>query len=454
VTEAAASSKKRTSLIEVRFLFVTFVLPPAKRRSQGCSLHFFLYDPRICLRNTLAGVAVFIGAMLACIGHITARTEMRATDEVCDLVRANYFLPNKADVRAFLERCASESVPFTYTRAEAIKHINDKLSRIRTSHLNIYSPDENRWLWDNEGTDTGIRARMIDSEVVIIATLDGSPARRAQLKAGDVVVAINGEAPLSAQEVQSTEGFYKIARGKTFFQTDLSLEDVKEDLSPQLTDISRSTAILKIPSFLGTYFDRDAWIELAHKLEEHSRVVIDLRGNSGGSFPAMLRALSPFRCNDTSIGRIWRTPRAGSSGAVEMQDDLSAESQLGQLKTSDEIILKTFGKDYGCFKGDAVVLIDSNTASVSEIFAEAMIGHARVWGGLTAGQVVMAQWFPISSLGGGDYAISIPIAGFRAVNGNEIEHDGIRPSRELHYDLETALRGEDSWVNEALTNLR
>ena len=61
----------------------------------------------------------------------------------------------------------------------------------------------------------------------------------------------------------------------------------------------------------------------------------------------------------------------------------------------------------------------------------------------------MARWFSISSLGGGDFAMSIPIAGYRAPNGDEIEHDGVRPSRELNYDLQKALRGEDNWISEA-----
>ncbi len=159
----------------------------------------------------------------------------------------------------------------------------------------------------------------------------------------------------------------------------------------------------------------------------------------------MLRALSPFMCQPREVGRIWRQKRAGSKPPQELHDDLSADAQLEQVTASDEVILKTFD-GYGCFRGKTLVLVDQNTSSVSEIFAHAM---PRVWGLLTAGQVVMARWFSISSLGGGDYAMSIPIAGFRAPNGDEIERQGVRPSKVLTYDLKQALKGVDNWVSEA-----
>lgn len=393
----------------------------------------------------ILSVFIFIGAALACMGHITARTEIRALDEVCELIRDNYFKPNEPDVREFLRKCDDVPAPFTYKRVVAIEHINDRLSQIHSSHLTLYSPDENRWLWENEGSDTGVRARMIDGEVVVIGTLEGSPARTAQLKAGDVIVSINGEQPTSVSEAQSTAGYFKISRGDEIFQTQLKMVDLHEDLSPQLISVGKETALLRIPSFLPTYFEKDPWLQLASQFSSYKNIVIDLRGNPGGSFPAMLRALSPFMCQPREVGRIWRQKRAGSKPPQELHDDLSADAQLEQVTASDEVILKTFD-GYGCFRGKTLVLVDQNTSSVSEIFAHAM---PRVWGLLTAGQVVMARWFSISSLGGGDYAMSIPIAGFRAPNGDEIERQGVRPSKVLTYDLKQALKGVDNWVSEA-----
>jgi C-terminal processing protease CtpA/Prc len=67
----------------------------------------------------------------------------------------------------------------------------------------------------------------------------------------------------------------------------------------------------------------------------------------------------------------------------------------------------------------------------------------------TSGQVVMARWFHVDAFGAGDFSISIPIAGFAAADGSDLESNGLIPQVELHYDLEAALRGEDNWVSEA-----
>lgn len=429
------------------------------------------------MKSTGLGAFVFILSAFAVVGHITARTEQRATAEVCELIRANYFRPEQSDVQQFLKQCETEPVPFTFSRAKTLKHINAKLSQIKSSHLTLYSPDENRWLWENEGSDTGIRARMIDGEVVIISTIDESPASRAKLQSGDVIVSINGEPISNALDAQSSPGFFKIMRGSTPFLTDLKLETVHEDLSPTLSSVTlastadrkrqnqrqsqrqrqdRVAAILRIPSFLPTYFEKEAWSRLTKNLASVDDLVIDLRGNAGGSFPAMLRALSPFRCERTEVGSLFRSPRPNAKPAQDMADDLSADAQLAQMTASDEVKLKTFGHDYGCYNGHVTVLIDSATSSVSEIFAKAIEdlppSRARVWGWTSAGQVVMARWFSIGSLGGGDYAMSIPIAGFKTTSGQEIERVGVTPQRELSYKLESALGGRDSWIDDALVS--
>lgn len=393
-------------------------------------------------------VLVFLLSFAAVVGHITARTEIYATNEVCGLLRANYYKPDQPDVRKFFEQCARDSVPFTFTRVRAIQHINAKLSQIHSSHLMVYTPVENRQLWENEGSDTGVRARMIDGEMVVTGTLEGSPARRAELKAGDVVLAINDESPHSLNEVETTAGFFKIARGKKIFETELKLEDLHEDLSPRLEDRG-AVAVLHLPSFLPAYFEN--WGQTAAKLNDYHALVIDLRDNAGGSFPAMLRALSPFRCDGGEVGRLYERSEGPPS---VMADDLSPDVQLAQILSSSEVILKPF-EGYGCFRGPVVVLTDGGTSSTAEIFANAFKARAKseVWGWVTAGQVVMARWFSIGSLGGGDYAMSIPIAGFRSVHGDELENVGVRPERELNYDLETALRGEDSWVEQAVSHL-
>lgn len=405
------------------------------------------------MRNVILGALLFLISTVTCFAIVIARTEIRATEEICQLVQDNYYRIDQPDVQAFLKRCAADSVPFTFKRSRAIKNINRRLSLIRSSHLSVYAPSETRRIWENEGSDTGLRSRMIDGELVVTGTLPESPARRADLQAGDVVVTINDQAPTTEDDAQTTSGFYKIARDRKVFQTSLKLEDLREDLSPSIVRLTAGTAVLRLPSFLPQYFENETWAPLANELMKYKNVVVDLRGNAGGSFPAMLRALSAFGCKVRKIGELWRTPRGELKELTDrpMLDNLDAASQLELFESVDTIRLDTFGSvsAHACFEGDVVVLIDSRTSSVSEIFANAMLSrpNTKVWGSTTAGQVVMARWFSIGSLGGGDYSISIPIAGYRYEKANEIEQKGVSPTKDLYYDLETALRGEDSWIN-------
>ncbi|RYZ71805.1 MAG: PDZ domain-containing protein [Proteobacteria bacterium] len=373
--------------------------------------------------------------------------------EVCRLIRSEYYKSGEPKVQNFLNECDQSTSDISFSRTDAIKHINRKLSAIRTSHLSVFSPSENRWLWEHQGSDTGLRARMIEGEVIIIQVLPNSPAALMELKVGDVIVAINGESPDSVEAVQGSSGNFKYSRAGKFFETNLYLADLIDDMSPQLVPLANGVAVLKIPSFLPQYFEQDRWRELAMRLNTYRGLIVDLRENAGGSFPAMLRTLSPFMCEKKAIGSLWRTARKESVRELEMKDELSAESQLALLAQSDSLVLKTF-EGYGCFEGNAIVLVDDGTSSVSEIFAHALLKQPRVkvWGTPTAGQVVMARWYSLGTLGGGDFAISIPIAGYRAVDGATIESEGVIPQKELQYDLSRALRGEDSWITNAVVS--
>lgn len=421
--------------------------------------------------KTIAAVLIFLICGVGAGVIVIARTETRATAEICTLIRENYYRAQDTDVQKFLSDCESEPATYGFSRKAVIKNINRRLSVIQSSHLSLYEPQDTIRMWENEGSDTGLRTRRIDGELVVLATLPESPARWAELKPGDVIVSINDQTEINEDDAQTTPGFYKVARAQKFFQTNLKLEDLREDLSPSIVTLSKGSAnasskdlaVLRIPSFLPQYFEQETWTPLAERLNSYSRVIIDLRGNAGGSFPAMLRALSPFKCGSPAVGELWRSQAGYSNEPVAMQDDLRAKSQLELFQISNRVSLTPFtaapksetkpaaSETKTCFNGSVLVLIDNNTSSVSEIFAESLRAGARshVWGWTTAGQVVMARWFPVGSLGGGDYAISIPIAGYRTSSGEELERKGVTPEKELYYNLENELRGEDSWINEA-----
>ena len=384
---------------------------------------------------------------------LSAHLNRSAAREVCDLLREHYFRAEDATFKVFLERCQSEadSEPLTFSREKEMARLNRRLSLVRTSHLSVYSPNQNRQLWANEGLDTGIRARRIEGELVIVRLLPSSPAELAGLKIGDAVIGINGEAS-DVEEVQSKSGRFRIARGAKILDLAVEAGELTDDLSPTVLPLNHDVGLLTIASFLPNYFDDEAWRKKISQLSHYKSLVLDVRGNAGGSFPAMIRALSPFLCSsDQAIGRLWTSAQSRVDLPTgELTNDLNARTQIEILEHSSGVQLHPFA-GYDCLRQPVIVLIDSGTSSVAEIFAEAFTHRfaSEVWGEPSAGQVVMARWFPIRGFGGGDFAISIPIAGYRTARDQELEHVGLDPKKLLFYNLELALQGRDSWLIEA-----
>jgi carboxyl-terminal processing protease len=271
---------------------------------------------------------------------------------------------------------------------------------------------------------------------------------------GDVVLSIDGEEPSFPGDVEAAGGLYRLSRQGKIFEMKLVPEGLTENLEPKLRamDAGGGVGLLELPSFLPQYFDERAWRALASRLTSYTALVVDLRGNAGGSFPAMLRALSPFLCEQKQIGVVYQAPAGRKLREAALRDQLDTNSQLEQLEEADSLRLMTFD-GYGCFRGPVVALIDGETASVAEIFAQALFARprSRVWGQFSSGRVVMAEWFNVHGFGEPPSMLSVPIAGYVASDGVEIEGRGIEPERTLYYELQDALLGRDNWVESART---
>jgi C-terminal processing protease CtpA/Prc len=406
-------------------------------------------------------VALFIIACgIAAALPLIKDSYRRAAIEVCDLLRDNYYKSDTPDVQKFIQKCRgqAEGQSFLLSKAANIARLNRRLSELHSSHLSVYNPAEYKLLWENTGLDTGMRSRFIEEFIVVYDIVPESPAALKGLRPGDVLETLNGAILSSPSEAQNTAGVYQVARreGKTGetqrMQVEIRPEEVQEDLSPTLEDLGQKVGLLRIPSFLAQYFEEEDWEEISSGLSMFDRLIIDLRDNSGGSFPAMMRAVSPFRCQKPLIGSILRPLREGMKQEADLKDDLQTESQLKQLKES--AVLNLRGSDqYGCFNGAVTILIDSGTASTAEIFAQAFYSRprSRIWGQMSSGQVVLAQWFPLSSLGSDAYSMSVPIGAYHTSDGADLENVGLIPQRQLNYDLDVSLQGRDNWIEAAVS---
>lgn len=368
--------------------------------------------------------------------------------EICEKVFRHFYELNK-ELEDWHKACleASEGISNSKTVSEFHKREQNLLNQLETSHLEFFSPESNRLLWLSESLDTGVRARKVENKFIVHELVEEGPGVEAGLQLGDEILSINGQPLASAWDVRSEAGRFKIQREKETFEVLLEARSLQIDDDPKVFSINESLGLLRIPSFIASHFEEEALQGVLEQAFEFDRLIVDLRGNSGGDFVAMLRVLSAFFCKSQQAGMLIqpRKKETPENRMGEFLENFGPNDQLEVLANSYKINLKSFERD-SCFDGPVTVFVDEHSASVSEIFAEAIRGRplTRIWGNFSSGSVVLAVWHPLS-LGKG-YSLSIPQATYESPTGLILEGRGVWPDKVLRYDLALSLRGQDSWV--------
>jgi carboxyl-terminal processing protease len=144
---------------------------------------------------------------------------------------------------------------------------------------------------------------------------------------------------------------------------------------------------------------------LADKFRDSKNLIIDLRGNGGGYEETLLRLIGNLFDHDVKLGDV--TTRKGSK----------------------PIIAKTRGDHV--FKGNLVVLIDSDSGSASELLARVvqLEKRGKVIGDKSAGAVMRSRFYDHQQ--GADivvfYGASITEADIIMTDGKSLEHIGVTP---------------------------
>ncbi len=164
--------------------------------------------------------------------------------------------------------------------------------------------------------------------------------------------------------------------------------------------------ILKFPGF---YFNEGEMDDILKKARKRKALIVDLRGNPGGS----VETLKWF------LGGIFEK-----------------EVKLGDRVTRDDskpIVAKS--KRQNAYSGKLVVLVDSRSASASELFARVVQLEKRgiVLGDKTAGAVMESKRYSYKH--GMDtvifYGASITDADLIMTDGKSLEHTGVTPDEPL-----------------------
>jgi carboxyl-terminal processing protease len=376
-----------------------------------------------------------------------------AHKQVCQLVYDRYLYWSD-DLSQWRRDCFAESAALGdgADPQYVASLLNLRLRVFGVSHLAVFAPVEGMRLMSGVSLDTGLRLKTIEDELVVVKVFAESPAFDAGVRRGDILERVNGSESFSTYAVPFEGGRFDFLRAGRRRTVELRPREVRIDGSPRWSRLDAQTGLLEISSFRDDYFDQATWRRLAAEAAGFSRMVVDVRGNVGGNFVAMLRALSTFLCEPTVVGEVHQ-PRLENPTSEALRDDLDADDQVYQFDRISTLRLETFA-GYGCFTGPLAVLFNSDTASVSEILVEALRTRARtrLIGQRTNGEVVMASYYRLPLLGPG-YSVSIPEAIYRTTDGRILEGQGVEPHVDVREKLSDALRGGDTFIEVALQQL-
>jgi len=280
-----------------------------------------------------------------------------------------------------------------------------------------------------EGEFDGIGAYVTveDKQLLIIAPIAESPADKAGIKAGDIILEINGEPVLG---MSLAEAIIKIRGPKGTAVRLLVLHEGETE--PVEIEIIRSR--IEVPSvrfemrgdiayIIITQFSERTENELAPVIEglkeENARgIILDLRGNPGGLLDIVIDVASHFITEGTLV------------------EVMSNQGKTTKLEVTSSPVTTDL---------PIVVLADNASASGSEVLAGALQDHNRA---LIAGKTTFgkASVNILRRLSDGSGLI-ITTARWLTPNGRLIEGHGIEP------DIQLDLTGEDAvqWAVDYLT---
>jgi len=288
----------------------------------------------------------------------------------------------------------------------------------------------------------GIQIGFKKGELVVVAPLQGSPAEKAGVKAGDYIVEIKDmtKGVDTGTIGMSLEEAVEMIRGKADSVVTLTL--VREGVDkPIVVDIKRSA--IDVPSLIVEYIDDSKEIVnirltkfTGETLQEWNGVVtglvsnpnlkgivLDLRNNPGGYLQGAVELASDFLENGDVV-----TKEVNSSGVTHEYKVV----RIGRLRTVK-----------------LVVLVNGGSASASEIFAGAMMDHnrAKLVGEKTFGKGTIQEPEQVD----GGAGLHITIAKWLTPNESWVHENGLQPDVEVKLEEDAA---EDTQLTKAIEVLK
>jgi carboxyl-terminal processing protease len=332
-------------------------------------------------------------------------------DEAWQIVNREYVDPtfNRQDWQAIRRELLQREYN---TRIDAYQAIRESLQRLGDPYTRFMDPRQFQMLTTQTSGETagvGLRLENRERQIVVAEVLPNSPAAKAGINAGDVIVAIERRSTQRMTLQQAID----LVRGEAGRNLTITISRPGR----QNFDVSLTRASLEIASVSYQVKNEGSlkvgYIRLtefnAHSTEQMERAVkalnregvkgfvLDLRGNPGGLLQASIE-----------IARMWM-----NTGTIVRTVDRRGGNESFQANQS------------AISTAPLVVLVDGSSASASEILAGALKDSRRaiVVGSPTFGKALVQSIHPLADGSG----LAVTVAHYYTPNGTDLAARGLVP---------------------------
>jgi carboxyl-terminal processing protease len=379
--------------------------------------------------------------------HFQREQALQMLQDVAADVKEHYYDPTFHGVDWDAKvREAKERIEKTDSMNQSLTYIAATLDSLNDSHTFLFPPPR------PYSHDYGFSMQMIGDRCYMVRVHPGSDAEAQGLKPGDEITSVNGYKP-------TRDGFWKIEYIYNILQPQPSLridirapnggvrqmnvaakvtqrsrvrhlydfknegEDRHHSLRVRYAEKGKELLIVKIPEFILSVSEVDAVIA---KMRKYDNVILDLRGNPGGSEETLQYLMGGVFEKEVKIFE-----RVTRNATKELKSKLV----------------------HPAFTGKLVVLVDCDSSSASESFARVIQIEKRgtVWGDRSSGRLMEAKEY-VHTIGTSRvlaFADSVTEAELKMSDGGSLEHIGVNPDSLVLPDPTDLATGRDPVISKA-----
>lgn len=374
----------------------------------------------------------------------SSELDMRLFYEVVDRINSEYYDKSKIDGQKMVYGA-----------------ISGMLQSLSDPYTSFFPPKENEnFKTQLSGEFSGIGAELTvndQNQVEVISPLDGSPAMKAGIKSGDLIVRVNGKTTSGWTVAQAVENI----RGPKGSKVNLTILHENER-TPKDISITRDVIQIKSVTTWMKYFNcsgntceptpncascasvayirvsqfgdktNEEWLSaintLAPQIQKEKNfkgIVLDVRNNPGGYLNDAVYIASEFI----------------KDGPIVIQEDGKGNKEPLRVNRRGVLLDQPL-----------VVLVNKGSASASEILSGALRDYdrAQLIGETTFGKGTIQQAADID--GGG--SVHVSIAKWLTPKGTWVHDKGLTPDIEVKYDASASSKLKDNLDNQILEAIR